>query len=133
MSPSVTRKRGSSSGSTAVNGLVGALVAIVLSFIPFSTLLGGLLAGYLEGRDPSSGAIAGVVAGIVSGLAKFVLFLTFGGLLFGFVGAPMGAALGGFFLVAALFYVASTVVFASLGGAVGSILNREFGDDIGRV
>lgn len=123
-----------STRSTALNGLIGGLVGLFLSFVPFSPLFGGLVAGYLDGRDVGDGLVAGLIAGIVYGLATLFLFVAFGSIVFGLVGgaAPPGLAVGGFLVVATI-GVVYLVGFAVVGGALGSYLNAEFGDDIGRL
>lgn len=121
--------------STLVNGLVGALVTVLLfSVVPFAPLFGGLVAGYLEGRDVAAGVLAGLVAGVLAAIVAVFGALAFGTFMLGFAAMGGGPALFGALFVL-LFFVGMiyTVGFALVGGALGAYLNREFGDDIGRV
>lgn len=136
VSHSTTPERESSSRSPLVNGLIGGLVAVVLSFVPFVSLLGGAIAGYLDGPDLTGGAIAGLVAGVVYGLATVVFLLVFGVFFLGFLGfagAPMGTGVSVLLFVVVVFGLLYTVGFAIVGGLLGSFLNHEFSDDVGRV
>lgn len=125
--------------STAINGLLGGLVAIFLSFVPLSTALGGIVAGYLEGRDRESGFVAGVYAGVVYAAIVALLSILGLGFVFGMDGlsnvpSPGPPVFGSGFLFFGLAFVGIYALIAGgLGGALGSYLNEEFGDDVGRV
>ncbi|WP_254766451.1 hypothetical protein [Salinilacihabitans rarus] len=106
---------------TAVNGLLGALVSLfLLSLVSFAPLFGGLVSGYLEGDDLTAGTVAGAFAGVIAAAAVAAGLFLANGIVPGFF--PESVLVGPLYVVA----------FATAGGATGSYLNGELGDEIGR-
>ncbi|WP_256393576.1 DUF5518 domain-containing protein [Natronoarchaeum rubrum] len=86
-------------------------------------LVGGFVAGYMAGGSLSSGAWHGLVAGSLGGIVAAVV-LWFGLTVLGFVGGPVGAAIGSLGgLVLALAVIAFSMIVAlesAVAGAIGA-------------